>query len=230
MKYFPTMCIDNFYSNPDDIRKFALDQSYKSSPDGAWPGKRTNFLHEINEELFHSFTQKIFSIYFDLNFPITWSVSSQFQIIEPYGDKSSSKNAGWIHLDDNCIFAGIIYLTPDAELNSGTSIYKKTNSLYKDLSYDEVNKTSMKSKLYTSKNIAEHEYKKHIDMQNLAFQETIKFSNIYNRIILFDGEEYHGATNLCGGKEPRLTQVFFVHEITSIIPMPLVRYKSSNFV
>ena len=51
IKKFHNICIDNFFSNPDLIRKYALSLEYHRSKDGSWPGERSNTLNIINENL-----------------------------------------------------------------------------------------------------------------------------------------------------------------------------------
>src|SRR6056300_18837 len=111
MKNFPSLCIDNFYNDPDSIRNFALSQEYQANPEGKWPGKRTIDISLIDSNFAQEFNKKIFSIYFDIfKTTISYKISSFFQKIEPYDDDPNSiKNSGWIHFDD-AIFAGIIYL------------------------------------------------------------------------------------------------------------------------
>jgi hypothetical protein len=59
---FPTICVEDFYDNPDSVRQFALSQKYEKSDDGKWPGKRTANLHEINPILFDQFCNKIHNL------------------------------------------------------------------------------------------------------------------------------------------------------------------------
>ena len=64
---FPTICVDDFYKNPDQIRQFALNLEYnnKDNATGDYPGKRTELLHLTHPNFFNTFCQKLFSIYFD---------------------------------------------------------------------------------------------------------------------------------------------------------------------
>jgi len=39
---WPTLIVDNFLNNPLEVKKFALNQSYVSDPNGNWPGERCN--------------------------------------------------------------------------------------------------------------------------------------------------------------------------------------------
>ena len=126
IKFNPTI-VDNFFVNPDEIRKFGLGLSKKTSDKGNWPGCRSETLHIIDYHLNNCLILKILSIYFDLRHTqLTWEKSYvTFQITKSYDkDNNSLKNTGWIHQDNPNQLAGLIYLTPNAEPNSGTSIYK----------------------------------------------------------------------------------------------------------
>jgi hypothetical protein len=219
MKYFPAMCVDNFYENPDSIREFALSQPFYKAEDGAWPGKRTKELHEIDSKFFHDFCAKVFSIYYDFAFAdIEWTISTNFQLIEPLSfDKNSLKNHGWIHVDESTVFAGIIYLNPTIDINCGTSLFKVI-----DEEKMKNNQTTAKSNYY--KYGIDKNYESDILDHNQNFIETMRFNNIYNRLISFDGQTYHGANNFFTDKEPRLTQVFFVRSIKSKSKPPLQRF------
>jgi hypothetical protein len=71
-------------------------------------------------------------------------------------------------------------------------------------------------------------YQQKIKENNELFEETISFKNIYNRLVAYDGFQYHGVPKFLGSdQKPRLTQVFFVHEISSdYFPIPASRQVS----
>jgi hypothetical protein len=226
--HFPATCIDNFYDDPDSIREFALSQEFSPSPTGAVPGKRTKHLHEIDKKLFDFFCHRLFSIFFDLSSTeINWKVETGFQLVPTYGnDKNSIKNHGWIHEDGDCIFSGVIYLNPKIDPESGTSIYKLIDNSYKDESFDVVTNSSAKSKFYL--NGIDDNYDYHLKRNIDAHEETIRFTNQYNRMIIFEGGIPHGVRNsYSGNDELRLTQVFFVTKLqsTSLTPLQRMRVK-----
>lgn len=216
---FPTLCIDNFYQNPDEIRNFALSQDFESDPEGRWPGKRTKELYELDKNLFHGFCKRLFSIYFNLDDPITWTVATQFQLIEPMNPESSSKkNSGWIHCDEDTVFAGIIYLTPNIDKTLGTSIFRLKDGCEVDID----NHVNSKVKFYRD-NIDDN-YDNAMIKHNSMFEETATFSNVYNRLVSFDGNTPHGVNSYYSKGDARLTQTFFVKKISASIDMPLHRW------
>jgi hypothetical protein len=224
LKYFPSICVDNFYDDPDKIREFALSLDYYPSDTGAWPGKRTKLLHEIDENFFKNFCIKVLSLYYDFNLSrVDWEIATSFQLIEPYDPKEDSlKNKGFIHIDKDNIFAGVVYLTPNANSKCGTSLYKVIDQdiIDKDLnlSFGE----DIKSKFY--KHGIDENFDQEFTSFNSAFEETVRFNNEYNRMISFDSSVYHAANSFYS-ETPRLTQVFFVKSITSSVSPPLKRFK-----
>jgi hypothetical protein len=216
MKDFPALCVDNFYSDPDWVREFALAQEYKPSPDGAWPGKRTEELSILDKDFFTEFCYKLFSLYFDLeHVQINWVVSTRFQLIDPQDHhKDSLKNRGWIHYDYEP-FGGLIYLNPTIDTDCGTSLFQiKENPTLDD---------SAKDDFYL--NGTDDDFDQSLRNHNGSFTETVRFQNIYNRLISFDGHTAHGANSLYTDIAPRLTQVFFVKNIECTGLGPLQRHK-----
>lgn len=215
---FPAICVDNFYSDPDSVRNWALSLDYKPDPDGRWPGKRSEKLHLVDPTFFHNFCCKIFSLYFNLEIEdIEWIVHTQFQLIEPFDTVHNSiKNSGWIHYDYGGIFGGIIYLTPNIDLNCGTSIFEQT-SVPDD-------KLSKEAKQNFYKHGHYENYEHILENHNRNFIETVNYKNIYNRFISFDGNTAHKANSFYSNL-PRLTQVFFVNKCISKSPWPLNKHR-----
>ena len=218
------MCVDNFYKDPDKIREFALSLDYTSDDNarGIYPGKRTELLHEVDPEFFDKFCRKLLSLYFDFQTQIKWKISTSFQLIHPMADSENDKrNHGWIHVDEQVLYGGIIYLTPNINPNCGTSIYKELYSISPE-EIDEINQA--KVKFYRDGDATEHD--KCLDENNKRFVETARFDNIYNRLVSFDHTTHHGANNFYSSTEPRLTQTFFVYSLDTSSKLPLERCNS----
>ena len=85
MRDFPAICLDNFYSKPDNVRRWALSQKFEGNEIGAWPGKRTKYLSELNPKLFNAFVNKLSYLFFDFTSrPEMTEVQTFFQVTEPY--------------------------------------------------------------------------------------------------------------------------------------------------
>lgn len=218
MKNIPAICVDDFYSDPDKIREFALSQTYYPSDIGKFPGSRTAGLQTLDEKFYNSFCQKLFSLFFNLEqTEVRYQVSTAFQLIQPMDlDPNSLKNLGWVHVDDDVIFAGVIFLTPDIDLNCGTSIFKLVDE-------SKLDNSDAKHSFY--KDRTDLNYEERLQMHRSAYVETIRFNNIYNRLICFDAESAHGVNNYYSSTEPRLTQVFFVEKIETDVFPPIARHK-----
>tara|TARA_B110000285_G_scaffold232370_1_gene303276 strand:- start:39 stop:770 length:732 start_codon:yes stop_codon:yes gene_type:complete len=220
VKYFPSTCVDNFFSNPDKIKEWGLSLEKQPDENGKWPGTRTKPLHEIDSEFSNELILKVISSYIDLKYNnISWGKSvTCFQEITPY--KEEIKNIGWIHQDIGMQLAFIIYLTPEADTNSGTSLFnlKTTNSI------SIVRNQYLKEKLFKGEEINENEYKNSILKQENLFIEKTKFANVYNRMIAYDSSEFHRANSFTTNANKRLTLVGFVKDIV-LDDMPLQRVR-----
>lgn len=222
--YFPTICVDNFFNNPEKVREFALSLPYRPCTGyennnesdakftGIWPGYRTRRLHEINYDFFLLFTRKFFKIFYDINGINAphWTVDVMFQRfpVNQYGKIHS----GWIH-HDHTPGAGVVYLTPGIDSSCGTSLYKsKENDFFASMSPEVL---ELKNEQHLNFNPEkEYLYQKTIEYHNSRFVETVKFSNVYNRLIAYDGNTLHGVPNFYGENEQeRLILVFFINEL-----------------
>ena len=220
MKHFPIFSIEDFYDNVDEVREFALAQEYTAPPKGEYPGTRTKLLHELDAEFTDQFCRKIFSLFYNFNNEIiNWNISTCFHKITPYNNPRA--NVGWTHMDDHTVLAGLIYLTPDANLDSGTSVCavkrgEKPNPDYR-----------IKCNFYTNKSTDVDGYVQHLEEHNNKFNETIEFKNVYNTLIAYPGNLYHRANNFDCGKGERLTQLFSFSRIHAEAT-PMERLKGLN--
>lgn len=218
MKNIPSICIDNFYSEPHKVREWALQQEFAREEGGAWPGKRTRPIDVIDPDFYQNFTNKIFSIVMDIeDNNINAKIDSTFQLIPNLSeDETSPKNKGWIHQDDGVIFAGIIFLNPEIDPNCGTSLFKLNDETKMDWSSSKQD--------FLLKGI-DNNYDSAITGHNSAFEETVRFQNVFNRCIIFDSEVFHGVNSFYNNGADRLTQVFFVHSADITTPPPIARHK-----
>lgn len=208
-KLFPVCVIDDFYTNPHDVREFALSQKFYPNIDGRWPGARSEPIENINDSLYSHFCQKILSIFYNIGDISSFNIETSFQKIKPFhSDKFNKNNRGFIH-QDSTLFGGVVYLDVDVEERTGTSIYTPKDKWWHPSNfYNYID--SLKIKRYsggklTDENISDW------DKSRDEYIESIRVENIFNRCILFDGNSHHGVP-FFGSKE-RLTQVFFVKNI-----------------
>jgi hypothetical protein len=116
---------DNFFKNPDAVRSFALKQKFYNPLTGPhldsnFPGKRSDFLNRISNDIFMELTQGIYKL-FDLPSDTFSFTMSSFQICTEEDGES------WVHRDSviwEPTNVGVVYLTPDPPENSGTLLYE----------------------------------------------------------------------------------------------------------
>lgn len=186
--------IDNFYNNPIETRNYILTQDFNVR--GNYPGQRTrsfanNTLKEIIQEYVFPFGGKItdFPMPDDNNINDNNIYNGSFQY-------TTSRDRSWIHVDGFNNWAGIVYMTPDAPLSSGTGFYK----------YQDGTTIETDLKILDNKN--------EIDTfcQDITKWEQVdKAGNVFNRLILFNSKRYHMSLDYFGNSKDngRLFQVFF---------------------
>ena len=205
MIHFSTTCIDDFFDYPDVIRNYATSLEYKPSLTGQWPGERTELLEKLNPLLHSNICTRYLLNHYKYNDLIKFNATAYFQKI------SSKFSKGCIHTDYPNYHTVIIYLTPNASLDSGTSLYRP-----KKVTMKSINKLKQKFNLGAIDNEKIEKYREEFNNNreefNSNFEETDRFNNLYNRCIGFDASIWHGANNLQSNDE-RLTLIIFFNSI-----------------
>jgi hypothetical protein len=184
-----SMTFDNFYDNPMGVRDFALKQEFKVR--GNYPGQRTEpFLSDSIKKKFrdilHPFTGEI-----------TWwggEYTGSFQY-------TVATDRSWIHADSTTDWAGLIYLTPDAPLSSGTGIFRHKATGWQHFDYKRENEPG-----YRESAPPGH------DCQDYTKWEMVdRIGNVFNRLVLYRADNYHVSLDYFGKDmyDGRLFQVFF---------------------
>ena len=178
------LVIDNFYKNPVDVRNFALSQEFKVA--GNYPGTRTqtfatNELKELINRYLEPFSGKI------TEFPMeTGAYNGSFQY-------TTSRDRSWIHTDHHNTWGGVLYLTPDAPVNSGTAFYRIKNG----------------GEMY--ENPLKRDYVDRYGQDLTKWEMVDSVGNVFNRLVLFNSKRYHMSMDYFGTDkmDGRLFQVFF---------------------
>lgn len=185
-----TYIIDNFYSDVDQVREFALSQEYPVN--GNYPGKRTkSFLNDSMKETIESIVLPFYGKV------INWSEDSYTGSYQ----YTTSRDRSWIHADQTTKWAGVCYLTPNAPLSSGTGLFKhiptgltmapkNPDGSYNHKLLSEINK----------------------DSQDMTKWELVdRIANVYNRLVLYRGDHFHISLDYFGQdiNDGRLFQTFF---------------------
>lgn len=223
MDLYPTVTIvENFYENPDEIRKFALKQKFSychelENIDYVFPGCRTKELFDLDKNLYEKVCKKLVSVFHNTQHDnMRWAISTSFQVVEGKFER------GVLHQDSNTIFAGVIYLTPDAPIAAGTSLFKPNKS-FDEEKYQAALKLNDENFRANRAVCTEYHH---------MFDETVRVNNIYNTLIIFNAQTYHAANHFFGDslENGRMAQVFFITKIDakSYDIFPLQRTKSIN--
>jgi len=171
-----TSCVvDDFLDKPELVRNSALSCDFYIK--GNFPGSRTD---HCDEDYYLYLKNKIETV-------LKIKIKDNFQHKLAFQLCLESDNT-WIHTDEYD-YTGIIFLTPDAPVDSGTGIYKhkQTNTF-----------------LRQSQEIFDN------DLSN--WEMITMIGNIFNRLVLIKGSAYHRSIVPGFGNEKstgRLTQIFF---------------------
>lgn len=178
------LLFDNFYSNPMDVRNYALSMPFNVT--GNYPGARTKTLPQPDSNNAKAMFEEI------LGKKITWW-PEEYNTAFQYTTEDAKT---WIHYDPTN-WAAVLYLTPDAPLEAGTAIYRHKESKIHSL----------------DRNDPTTDYNTNQDINQLdKWEPIVKVSNIFNRLVMYRGEYYHRSMLPGFGKDQfdgRLFQTFF---------------------
>jgi hypothetical protein len=110
-----TVIIDDFLPNPDLVREQVIQLPFHEH-EGEYPGMRSDAADGNYQQFFQ---QRITEI---LNVRVKEFVYDSFCFQLVYEGAKT-----WIH-KDGCDWAGVLYLTPNAMLDSGTALYDEDNN------------------------------------------------------------------------------------------------------
>ena len=106
------LIIDDFYRDPDLIRDVALQSKFEVK--GNFPGNRTeSFATDDVKEAIQT-----------LILPHAGKITKWDAMYNGSFQYTTAFDRSWIHADNGTTWAGLVYLTPDAPLSSGTGLYK----------------------------------------------------------------------------------------------------------
>ena len=185
---FNSLTIDNFYSNPMDVREFALKQEFKVR--GNYPGQRTeSFLSDATKKTLR-----------DILYPFAGEITNWGGEYTGSFQYTTASDRSWIHADSTTDWAAVCYLTPDAPLTAGTGIFKHKETGWSNFDYR--NNDSE----YLRQAPPGH------DSQDYTKWEMVdRIGNVFNRLIMYRADNYHVSLDYFGKDmyDGRLFQVFF---------------------
>lgn len=178
--------VDNFYEDPLAVRNFALNQYYFD--DGGYLGMRTRkqfFFDGVKESMERIIGEKI----------TDWES-------QPMNGRFQTCKAGTpivYHCDDQK-WAAMVYLTPNAPIECGTSFYRhKETKKYHSSQID----------LNTQESLEVFNQLTFFDKTPYEKIDTV--GNVFNRLVIFDGGLIHAASEYFGWDIPssRLFHMYF---------------------
>ena len=182
------MVVDNFYKDPDFIREYAIN-NLKFSNSDYHRGKRSErfLLNGTKEKLEEILGRKI----------INWNHSSYANGVFQY---CTSYDPIVYHIDTQT-FAGAIFLTPNAPLDSGTATYR--SKITGATRFEDFGEDYNKTFLGVSDEFNFYD--------NTNFELVDKVANVYNRLVMWDAKTIHAASNYFGDaiNNARFFQLFF---------------------
>lgn len=139
---------ENYFKDPDLIRNMGLEnKDYKidntlAIPPTSWRGQRTKPLRKLNNKILDDYAQDIFNIcdeFFDFSsfiFPYEPDIPVSDLTITTYFHVTTEETRNafpdfWqdrFHKDFGTVAAGVVYLSPDAPLSTGTTILDGKNN------------------------------------------------------------------------------------------------------
>jgi hypothetical protein len=201
------LVLDDFLEFPTIIREWAINQEYYTAKEFTemygqhtdWPGRRTKHVVDLDKTYADKILTRVASIassYFGLK---NISIRSYFQL------NTKADGDSWVHQDNNVKLAAILYLNPTPLVNTGTTLYhcKDVNLWESYMSTGEGYNT-----LKTINRV------ENTQLYQDLFEPKDVIGNVFNRLVLYPGTEYHKSNNYFGNtpKDGRLTQIFFINE------------------
>jgi len=183
--------VDNFYNNPDETRKWVLEQPFNVT--GNYPGQRTTPVHHWTD-----LKDTIQGIVEKPGGKITkwdYDYTTAFQY-------TTKKDSSWIHPDHTTMWAGVCYLTPDAPVSGGTGLFR-----HKETGLERPPRLE-------NGNLDDDWLKEHCWPHSRDFSKwdmTAMVGNVYNRLVLYRGDLFHSSLDYFGEslEDGRLFQTFF---------------------
>lgn len=184
--------VDDFYADPDFIREWAIKE-IEFSPSDYHKGERakSRFSTYATKEILEEIIGK--PIY---NWNHDRYANGIFQFC--------TADQPIVYHVDNQTYAGMVFLTKDAPLGTGTSFYrsKETGDFKFD---DEKRNTEAYVRAFKGKSNEMNFY------DGTNFEKIDEVGNKYNRLVLFDAKNIHAATQYFGDHidNARFFQMFF---------------------
>lgn len=176
--------VDDFYRNPDEVRQYAMTREFDEGGIGrGYIGRRT-----FKQYLFNGMKEEFEKI---MGKKITrweqYGMNGRFQYCyagEPL-----------VYHCDEQKYAGMLFLTPNAPFQTGTSMFAHKATRIRHNSHPEIMST----------------FSGHTTLDRTPYEPVDVVGNVYNRLVIFDAGLIHAASEYFGYnlENSRLWQMFF---------------------
>jgi len=178
--------VDNFYEDPLAVRNYALSQYFFD--DEGYLGMRTRkqfFFDGVKERFEKIINKKILS----------WeeqSMNGRFQ--------TCKAGTPLVYHCDQQKWAAMVYLTPDAPIECGTSFYRHKQT-----------KKHHNSQFYNNNDDLTAVFNQKTFLDKTPYEMVDTVGNVFNRLVIFDGGLIHAASEYFGWDIPssRLFHMYF---------------------
>jgi len=183
--------VDDFYSDPDFVRNFAIN-NLDYNPSGYHKGRRSQrfLLNGTKEKLEEIMGRKV----------INWNHPEYANGVFQY----CSSEDPIVYHSDKQTYAAAIYLTPNAPLRSGTSTYRSTITGATMFDPGEA-RGEVFFKTFSQGGSELNFY------DNSTLEVVDSIANVYNRLVIWDGRAIHAGNGYFGTdiNDSRFFQLFF---------------------
>lgn len=186
-------CVDDFYEDPYAVRDLALKSEYFEGEGAVGSRTRKQFLFEGVKEKF----EEIMDLEILETTPdgMGWrdgGINGRFQ--------TCSAGTPLVYHCDSQMWAGMVYLTPDAPPQCGTTFFR-----HKDT------KIRHNSQIDWDSGQGLKVFNQHTFLDRTPYEEVDKVGNVFNRLVIFDGGLIHSASEYFGWnlESNRLFHMFF---------------------
>jgi hypothetical protein len=185
--------VDNFFEDPHAVREFALNQKYWDGEGAVGCRTRKQFLWDGLKEKFEEIIGEKIPDHTETGFG--WDdigINGRFQ--------SCKAGTPMVFHCDSQKWAAVLFLTPDAPPQSGTSFYRHKETKIRHAS--EIDWNSGQGDVVFNQ-------KTFIDPTPYERVDTV--GNVFNRLVIFDGRLIHSGNDYFGWdmESSRLFQIFF---------------------
>lgn len=184
--------VDNFYEEPDKVREYAMRQEFKAN-ELYHKGNRTE------KSYIPSWAKAEFSRLLNMEVTAFVGATGVFQYCV-------AKDNVVYHYDTQ-EYAAMVYLTPDAPLQTGTQTYRsKHTGLFTAATDADAARLGMSKEMIDQKSFNGNNF---YDRHNMELVDSV--ANVYNRCVIFNARALHAATSYFGDRKEnaRLFHLYF---------------------